>query len=320
MDLDRLRATLFALPELAALPPLRELIGRVGRSKQIPCWDYPGLAAAALGGRPEQTEAASVAIFASLAAIHLVDDMLDEDPDGAHHQLGAGVVANFALLLQGAAHRVIGDAKLEPATAAAMQARLAAMTMATSLAQHFDTQPCADEAAYFRVIDSKTPPLFGCALALGALHAGAGPAQVDGVAALALDFGRMIQVSDDLKDAFERPAKPDWRRPTNNLALLYASVAAHEQREHFVELCARVGRGDVDALPAAHALLWRSGAPAYCMHHMIAARRRVLAQLDALALPNPAPLVDLLHSPIEPLLHLLADAGVEAPERLLGAA
>lgn len=321
MDVERIHDSLLAMPEIRELPPLVEQLAGVKPSKQIPCWDYPALACEALGGEPEHTLPAAIAIFASLGAIHLFDDMLDQDPRGLHVELGHGIVANLAACLQAAAHRAIAQAELAPHVAAAMQARLAAMTMATCLAQHRDTSPCADEDAYFRVIDSKTPPLFSCALALGALHAGGDPELVERVGALGHEHGRMIQISDDLKDALEVPPTPDWQRPTNNLALLYAATAEHAERERFGELLARLRTPDpahdAPLLVEAQQIVWRCGAAAYCIYHMIAAHQRALASLDALALPDPTPLRRLLASPMQPVLAILRRAGVESPEQVL---
>lgn len=319
MDVERIRASLLAMPEIAELPPLVELLARVKPSKQIPCWDYPGLACEALGGEAEQTLPAAIAIFASLGAIHLIDDMLDEEPAGLHADAGPGIAANVASCLQAAAHRAIAQAELEPALAGVMQGRLATMTMATALAQHRDTSPCADEQAYFRVIEGKTPPLFSCALALGALHAGGRPEQVEGIAGLGLDFGRMIQMSDDLKDALDLPLAADWRRPTNNLALIYASTAEHPDRARFLELLARLQAPSPseESIAEAHRIVWRCGAAAYCIYHMIESHQRAIELLRAIDLPNPAPLLGLLRSPMQPVVGILRRAGIAEPEQVI---
>ncbi|MFV8751129.1 polyprenyl synthetase family protein [Nannocystaceae bacterium ST9] len=319
MDIQSIREGLLAMPEVRELPPMRALIGRAVRPSSIACWDYPGLACEALEGDAERTRPAAIAVFAMLCAIHLVDDMLDEDPEGLHHRLGPGIVANVASSFQAAACRAIAQAELAPTLACAIHARLATMTMATALAQHRDTQPCADEADYWRVIEGKTPPLFSCALAMGALIGGGTPEQVEGIAALGLEFGRMIQVSDDLKDALEIPLAPDWRRPTNNLALLYASRAEHPERERFVALLELLREPEPapELLTEAQAIVWRSGAGSYCVYHLLAAHQRVEQALRALELPDPGPLERLLRSPIQPVVELLRAAGVSEPERLV---
>ena len=84
------------------------------------------------------------------------------------------------------------------------------------------------------MVGTKTPPLFGEALRMGALLGGA-PAEVaDELAGIGHVLGRFIQVSDDVTDALETPARADWQRRSNCLPLLFAMTAAHAEREEFL--------------------------------------------------------------------------------------
>ena len=90
------------------------------------------------------------------------------------------------------------------------------------------------------MVGTKTPPLFGEALRMGALLGGAPAAVAEQLADLGRALGRFIQVSDDVTDALETPARADWQRPSNSLPLLFAMTAGHAEREEFL---APVGAG-----------------------------------------------------------------------------
>ncbi len=312
--LEQARARLLALPELRDWPDAAALLGYTSRAR-LPCWELPLVSCAAVGAPSDRALPAAAAILSLLLGIHIVDDVLDEEPRGLHRQIGAGGTANLALALQAAAVRMGADAELDPAVRAAVQRSLATAALATSYGQHLDTLPIATEADYWRTADAKTPPLFRCALEIGALSGGASEPLADAIGALGVELGRFIQVSDDLNDALARPAGPDWRRRGGNLALLYATLAPHAGRARFLELCERVD--DAAALVEAQELLWRSGAVAYCTHQLIEQYRGAMRRLAALALADPAPLAGLLDAHAAPVTELLREAGVADAERLL---
>lgn len=317
MALRAIQSVLLAMPEARAMPDMRAFIDRSLAPSALPCWDYAPLACAAVGGAPQRALPAATAIFASLAAIHIIDDLLDEDPTGLHRRIGPGRAANLASSFQAAASRALAEAELDAAVERELQARLATMTMATARAQDLDLQPCASEADYWQVIDGKTPPLFCCALALGARIGGASEAEADAIAELGEPLGRLIQISDDLRDALETPASADWSRPRNNLALLYASTAEHGQRARFVELIEQVG--DPPRLAEAQAIVFASGAASYCLYRMIEAQRLARARCQALPLAEPGPLLGILDRAIMPLRGLLRRCGVADPEAAISA-
>ncbi|MCH9681220.1 MAG: polyprenyl synthetase family protein [Deltaproteobacteria bacterium] len=316
MALREIQQALLAMPQLQQLPPMRAFVDNIETGGSIPCWDYAPWACRAAGGDPRTALPAAIAIFASLAAIHLVDDMLDDEADGLFRSIGPGRAANMALSFQSAASRALAEADLAPALERDLQHRLSVMSMATALAQHLDVEPCTSEDDYWRIVDLKTPPLFSCALAMGAALGGLETKTADAVGAVGGPLGRMIQISDDLRDALASPASADWARPRNNLALLYACTAPHDGRARFEQLCPRV-HGSDDALAEAHAMLFPSGAASYCVYRMIEAYRDGVQQLTALALPDPDALMGLLASVIHPVIGLLQRAGVDEPARLL---
>ena len=90
MSLDRIKASIGVLPEVAAWPQMAELVERIRPGGPLSVWELPFAACEAVGGRPEAALPGSAAILCSLISLHLVDDMLDDDPSGDYHRLGPG--------------------------------------------------------------------------------------------------------------------------------------------------------------------------------------------------------------------------------------
>src|SRR5215208_802970 len=213
---DQLKRRVCALHEISAWPHMIELIERTVPKDARSVWEYPFTACEAVGGDIEAALPGAAAIFCSLASIHLVDDLLDQDPHGDYRRMGTGNAANLALAFQAAAHRLLADDTRDAETQADLQVRLAKMALATAYGQSLDSQPVQSEEEYWRVVGAKTPPLFGTAFYLGARLGGSGTELAEALEKLGGLLGRFIQVSDDLKDALEVPARADWQRPTNN--------------------------------------------------------------------------------------------------------
>lgn len=306
MSLDRIKASIGVLPEVAAWPQMAELVERIRPGGPLSVWELPFAACEAVGGRPEAALPGSAAILCSLISLHLVDDMLDDDPAGDYHRLGPGRAANLALAFQAAGHQLLDEAPL--ATRAALQASLSRMALATAFGQSLDARELETEDEYWRVAGAKTPPLFGAAVTVGALL---GEAPAD----LAARLGRIggclglcIQVSDDLLDALRTPAAADWQRRPNNLALLYAMTADHAERELFLELSARPE--DPLALAAAQEILVRCGAASYCVFKMIEILEEARSLLAGLPLAAPGSLARLFDAQARSIHHLFETAGV----------
>ncbi len=313
--MESIKSRLRAYPEVLAWPEIVALLDRPARRTDFNCWDYPGIAARSVGGTVEVALPAAAAIFCSLASIHLVDDMLDEDPRGAYHVWGNGRTANIALALQAFAARVLDEEGMDPARRSLLQQCLAKMTIATCWGQQLDAGDLEGEEAYWQVVRLKTPPLFGCALELGALLGGAEEGLASRIGSLGTSIGEIVQVSDDLKDAMEVPACPDWFRRGGNLAILYARLAAHPERERFEVV--RLEAGQEAGLKEAQDLLVRSGAVSYGAYSILESYKRAQKVLRDLPLVDAAPLTELIESHISPLLELLRTLGIETPEALL---
>lgn len=314
MSIEVIKDRLRAIPEVAAWPEIVSLLGRgIGR-QAFNCWDYPGIAARAVGGTVDDALPGATAIYCALLSIHLVDDLLDEDPRGVYHTWGVGRAANVALVLQALAARELAVAA-DSRKQSSLQRCLADLCLKTSWGQHLDSLDRPGEEAYWETVRLKTPPLFGHGLELGALLGGAEADEALQIAALGLPIGEMVQVNDDLHDALEVPACPDWQRQGGNLAILYARIAPHADRDRFEALRAQVT--DEATLREAQNVLIQSGAVSYCAYSLCESYKKARRMIEEMTLVDPNPLFELVDSHIAPLIELLRTLGVQEPEGLL---
>ena len=281
-------------------------------------WDLSIDACVAVGGDAKAAWPAAASVFCLLYSIHLGDDLLDDDPDGLYHKIGVAGAANAALALQSIATLVLEDLELPAEAETTAHRLLGEICLGTAYGQMLDSLDLGGEEAYWRVVDLKTPPLFTYALFVGAVTGSGDVELARKVAALGRALGRMIQMSDDLNDALEKPAGPDWTRQSTNLAILYASKADHGEREAFEQLKGRVGE-DEQALNEAQEILIRSGAFSYCNYHLIQTYREARGQIASMDLIEPEALVRVFDYYVRPLKKLLESVGVEAPEELFEA-
>lgn len=315
MRFESIKERVRDLPIVAAWPQMLGFVERVVHRDSISVWEHPVAASQAVGGSEEAALPAAAAVFCSVISIHLVDDMLDEEPHGDFRRLGAGPVANLALAFQAAGHLLLEQAEAPAEIRAALQKSFAEMSLATCLGQGLDARELASEEEYWRVVETKTPPLFGEALRMGALLGGATADTADRLARFGRLLGRFIQVSDDLTDVLETPARSDWQRRSNSLPLLYAMTADHPERDEFLEISARIE--EPGALAAAQKILLRSGAVSYCTLKLIEFSREAGDLLARAGLRDPGPIEQLLELHTRPLYKLLEIVGVEDPVALV---
>lgn len=309
MVVQRIRNELLAIPEVASWPDLVALIELPTARSALPCWEHPLLACRAVGGTEDQALPGAAAIFCLVYSMHLVDDILDQEPEGLQHSLGEGKVANLALAFQVAASMVIERSNLSARRRSAIHRSLAETAFMTAYGQHLDAGELSSEGDYWRVVEAKTPPLFGAALFIGALFGGWSEREARKLGALGFSIGKGIQVSDDLKDAFEKPAQRDWYRRHNNLPILYAISADHPEREEFIALLDRID--DAAALEKAQEILIRCGALSFCVYHLLELHRAGQAELRRIPLVDAKPIADLLDHYARPVKGLLRTVGVQ---------
>lgn len=288
-----------------------DMIERAIHRDLMSVWEFPVAACQAVGGAAEAAAAGAAAVFCSLTSIHLVDDMLDDDPHGDFRRIGAGPAANLALAFQAAAHCLLDETEVPAAARGELQACLGRMALATAFGQHLDSREVGSEEEYWQVVGAKTPPLFSAAFRLGALLGGAPAATADELDRFGDVLGKFVQVSDDLGDALRTPAGADWQRRSNNLPILYAMLADHPAREEFISLSA--ASHDPESLAAAQKLLLRSGGVSFCAWKMVEFSRAAQAILAGIQLRDRQPLAELLTAQLRPLERLLATVGFSEP-------
>jgi len=313
VSIEDFKAYVLALPDVAAWPEIAGFIERVEREPR-PDWKLPSLACQAVGGDVSLAMVGAAAIACMQASIILVDDILDDDPRGEHLRSGSGPTANLALGFQAVAFRLVEQMAVGPDRRAAINSSLAWLAFTTALGQHWDVQNLTDEESYWRVVRAKSTPFYGAALHIGALLGGADQEAATGLRDFGVLMGEIVQICDDLSDAFQTPANPDWTQGRNNLAVLYARTAEHADHARFIDLSSQTD--DPQALRVAQQILIRSGAVSYCVYHMLRRYQRSRQLLDALTLADPGPILDLLSSERLTLVRLLRASGAEIPEDL----
>lgn len=174
-------------------------------------------AAQALRGDGFAAEAVRPAVAVELAHNFtlLHDDVIDKDVRRRGRPTAWTVFGTSDAIITGDAMMALALRLLaedpHPASAAA-SARLAACIVELCAGQQAD---CAFEQRHSVSLDecltmatAKTGALLGCACALGALYAGAGPDEVDAMDAFGREAGLAFQLIDDLIGIWGTPATP----------------------------------------------------------------------------------------------------------------
>lgn len=314
--LDRVKDLIVSLPETARWSEMVEVVlaGRPQENGRA-MWEYPLMACKAVGGTPEQALPGMAAIAAMMIGVHQIDDMLDLEPDGVHHRWGWGKTANIALAFHMAGLQILYRADLSPEVESAVTARLTQTGMHTAWGQHLDVNGVVDEVHYWQCVDAKTPPLLGAGLYIGALLGGGSLELADEMSAWGGPLGRLIQIGDDIDDAFKTPARSDWRSQGNNLAILYAMIADHPLRERFHELLSAIDTPAV--LDEAQQILVSSGALSYCCYHYMEGYKNLADCLQQTSFKEPAELKGFVHGFIKSLRQMFQSLDLPFPEGFL---
>lgn len=296
-----------ARPETKRWPELTSAFERASKHRPV-AWDFPVMACLAVGASEGRARTAVAAITCAHMSIILIDDLLDEDPRGAHHKIGVGRAANLAAALNALGTAVLMDSKdcPQPLVAAII---LNTMIANTAYGQELDVQNTHTEEAYWAVTRSKSSPYFAAALQLGALFGGANLEITNGLGRFGEIFGEIMQIHDDLNDSLAVPANVDWAQGRAPLPLLFAELVDHSQRQRFMELRPQVA--DPDALAEAQAILVSSGAISYCVNELIQRQKLAERVLADIKLADSAPLYALLQQAIAPVKHLFTSVGAD---------
>lgn len=312
MSIGLLYERILNVPEFEDWEEIRDLFDP---EKEYPSldWTLPVLACQAVCGNGEAGIVGGAALACMQISIILVDDILDEDPEGEHNRIGEGQAANIALALEAAAFRLLDDSEIPNKIQASVMSSLAWMGLATAYGQQLDVENRGDEADYWRVVRAKSTPFYGAAFEVGALLGGADPATTNALKEVGLLLGEIVQLHDDLFDVFAVPAKPDWNRPENNLLLLYALTADYPEKVQFQEMIRRVPL-DEQSLQEVQRILIRSGAVSYCVYNLIQRHREAIAQVKTLQLVDQEAILNPMRDQTIPALALLKDVGAQLPE------
>jgi geranylgeranyl diphosphate synthase type I len=298
------------LPEVSAWTDLADVFDRAGGAPH-PDWQMPIITCRSAGGDPADAVPVAAAIACLQISIMVADDMLDEDPRGEHERRGVGAAANLALAFQSAAFRLIEEASLNAAQKETAVNALARAALATAYGQHLDNQSLPGEENYWTVVAAKSTPFYGTCYALGAIVDGRTREMVEGFHDFGVLIGELIQIEDDLEDAFSRPANPDWIRQGNNLLIIYALEADHPLRDEFLSLLPEVKNGDAESLMRAQDILVKSGAVSYAAYHLVQRYQQAWRSLENLSLPSPEPIAQILTDYGQTLSDLLSLGGVK---------
>jgi geranylgeranyl pyrophosphate synthase len=281
-------------------------------------WRLPELACQAVGGEMERVVPMITAVGCCHISIVLVDDILDDDPKGLYQRLGVGKAANFGLAFQSIAYQIVQQVAeamgWDTAVKQQILAELIHLNLKTAYGQHLDVQEILTEEHYWATVSAKSTPYYGAGFYLGALAAGADEAVAAHLRQFGSLIGKLIQISDDLADVYQTPAAPDWQRGTGNLAILYARLATHPDKNKFEELLPQID--DLAALEEAQQILLRCGAVSYCVYHLLQTAREARGVLNECALEQPLLLQQFLAERIVHLFELMETSNMPLPTEL----
>jgi geranylgeranyl diphosphate synthase type I len=261
-------------------------------------------AAAALGGPAARAAAVPAAVAVEL--VHnftlLHDDVMDRDTSRRHRPTAWTVFGDTDAILAGDALLALALRLLaedpHPAGAAAA-ARLANCVVELCAGEHTDTDlehRAPDEVTLDEVLamaESKTGALLGCACALGALYAGAGPQEVAALDGFGRQAGLAFQLIDDVIGIWGdprrtgKPAGADLAARKKSLPVVAALVSGTEAAAELAGLYATpYVTGDADGVARTALAVERAGGRDWAQAE---AADRMARAVQELARAVPAP-------------------------------
>jgi geranylgeranyl pyrophosphate synthase len=265
-------------------------------------WKLPIISCHSTGGNLIQAIPAMAAIACAHIGIVLIDDLLDNDPRGKHIQLGVPAAANLASAFLAASFECILQSAASPEVKLPAMERLSNMILTTAHGQYLDAQNGLDEEGYWKIVRTKSSPFFNAALYLGAIYGNSSSALADQLGNLGSLYGEMIQIHDDLNDAFAVPADPDWVLGRPSLPILFAKLVNHPERERFIKLQRDIA--SPTNLDEAQSILLRCGAISYCIDQLLVRYQQAKQMLSEMTLPDTSEVEALFTGTIRPVLEL----------------
>ncbi|OKK20648.1 polyprenyl synthetase [Streptomyces sp. CB00455] len=244
------------------------------------------------GGRVEDAVRAAAAVELAHNFTLLHDDVIDKDARRRGRATAWTVFGTPDAIITGDAMMALALRLLaedpHPASAAA-SARLAACVIELCAGQQAD---CAFEQRAHVSLDecltmatAKTGALLGCACALGALYAGAGPDEVDAMDAFGREAGLAFQLIDDLIGIWGdpghtgKPAGADLIARKKSLPVVAALTSGTAAGQELAALYAGPMTGDDDVHRAADAVD-RAGGRDWAQAHAADRMGRAVQQLS----------------------------------------
>jgi geranylgeranyl pyrophosphate synthase len=261
----------------------------------------------AVGGFPDQVLPVVAAYGCLQTSILLIDDLLDEDPRGMHHQYGVGLAANMASAFQALALEIIFASQYEQSVKTSIIRSLNEMMARLAVGQYRDVQNSGTEEGYWQVVSMKSSPYSAAALEVGALAGGAGFEVNRQLKQFGDLYGEFMQLNDDLKDVMAFPANTDWVLGRFPLPILFAEAVNHPDRQRFRQL--RSNMTDDNALREAQTILVRCGAITYCIDQLLQRYKRAEEVLAEIPLARPEELDSLLERTVKATRRVLATLG-----------
>jgi len=263
----------------------------------------PGLIAAAYGGEVEGQLMANVVLTLLFSAIVSVDSILDGDEDGPMQGYSCGELANLSLGLAGWAVQTLRRLARETWVNVEGYAVLSRILYQVSFGQALDSSNPETEEDYWQLAMMKSGAFFSGAFTLGGLVGGASAADLTRLSALGQYYGVMLQIHDDLRDALETPANPDWVNGRYTLPILYAHLVDHPERARFDSIRMRVDDGCL--LEEAQIILVRSGALSYGLYQIQELSQQVKFELEGLSPVDDGEIRRMFNELVQPVENML---------------
>ncbi|MFF7353005.1 family 2 encapsulin nanocompartment cargo protein polyprenyl transferase [Streptomyces filipinensis] len=261
-------------------------------------------AAAALGGPAARTAAVRAAVAVEL--VHnftlLHDDVMDRDTSRRHRPTAWTVFGVTDAILAGDALQALVLRLLaeDPHPAAGpAAARLADCVVELCAGQHTDTdleRRAPEEVTLAEVLamaEAKTGALLGCACALGALYAGAGPGDVAALDGFGRQAGLAFQLIDDVIGIWGdprytgKPAGADLAARKKSLPVVAALSTGTEAAAELAELYGRpYVAGDTEGVALAALAVERAGGRDWAQAEAADRMARAVQELSR-AVPDP---------------------------------
>jgi geranylgeranyl pyrophosphate synthase len=316
MHLTQIKKKIKGLPYARDFPEICDILNKANDDRNA-SWNYVFSSCKSITGISDKALNLASAILCLTVSIHIIDDMLDNDPSGYYITIGNGEAANIVSVLQSLSSILVEEEKRIPEyRKKIIRTNLSEMMIKTSLAQRIDTKKeITSEKEYWDNIINKTSPLFISALFIGAVSGGATMAKATNISDLGIYFGKMIQIGDDLNDAFENKMAPDWIKKTNNLAILYALTANYPEKEEFLGYLNNIEKPE--CLEKAQDILITSGACSYCIYHMLQIYKESCDKLESLKIPFKHHLRKIADLLIAPTYKTMKLAGSPEPQKII---